>query len=96
MKAQQNINHLRLISRMSTHGQATTRCCIVIQISHLSLPIIKSPGTDIAALDHLLSNRLVSGLDKKVTVTLVLDLYEQVFKLEYLDDQYRDKWIFSI
>ena len=28
-------------------------------------------------------------------MTLDMDLYKQVFKLEYLDDQYRHKWIFS-
>ena len=38
-------------------------------------------------------NRLVSKEDGKLIVTFDMDLYKRVLKLEYLDSQYKDKWV---
>jgi hypothetical protein len=38
-------------------------------------------------------NRLVSKNNGKLIVAFDMDLYKGVLKLEYLDSQYKDKWV---
>ena len=63
-----------------------------------SLPIINAPAhewtTLVTTLDQLSQlSELVSGSSRKLVVTLDMDLYKRVLKLEYLDSQYQNKWV---
>ena len=62
------------------------------------LSIIKAPAhewrTLVTSLDQLYRvNELVSGEDSKLMVTMDMDLYKRALKLEYLDPQYKNKWV---
>ena len=63
-----------------------------------ALPIINAPAHEWSPLFTTLNqlsmvNRLVSKEDGKLIVTFDMDLYKRVLKLEYLDSQYKDKWV---
>lgn len=63
-----------------------------------ALPIINAPAHDwstlLTGLDQLTKlNSIVSGPDRKVVVTLDMDLYKRTLKIEYLDPKYKNKWI---
>ena len=63
-----------------------------------ALPIISAPAHEWSTLATTLNqlsmvNRLVSKEDGKLIVTFDMDLYKRVLKLEYLDCQYKDKWV---
>ncbi len=65
-----------------------------------SMPIINANATEwptlVTALDQLTKlNTIVSGSNRKLVVTLDMDLYKRVVKLEHLHPQFRDKWVFS-
>ena len=62
------------------------------------LPIIKAPAhewqTLVTSLDQLYRvNELVSEEDRKLVVTMDMDLYKRALKLEYLDSQYKNKYV---
>ena len=63
-----------------------------------TLPIINAPAhewsTLVTTLDQLYKlNVLVSGSERTLVVTFDMDLYKRVLKLEYLDSQYKNKWV---
>ena len=65
-----------------------------------SLPIINAAATEwptlVTALDQLTKlNAVVCGGNSTVAVTLDMDLYKRVVKLEYLNPQFKNKWVFS-
>lgn len=62
------------------------------------LPIINAPAhewvTLVTALNQLTRlNELASGPEKKLIVTMDMDLYKRALKLEHLEPQYKDKWL---
>ena len=62
------------------------------------LPIINAPAhewsTLVTALDQLSRvNELVSGPETKLVASMDMDLYKRALKLEYLDPQYKNKWV---
>ena len=65
-----------------------------------SLPIINAAATEwptlVTALDQLTKlNAVVSGANSTVVVTLDMDLYKSVVKLEYPHPEFKNKWVFS-
>ena len=65
-----------------------------------SLPIINASATEwptlVTALDQLNKlNTIVSGANSSLVVTLDMDLYKRVVKLEYLHPKFKNKWVFS-
>ena len=62
------------------------------------LPIINAAAhewtTLVKALDQLTRlNELVSGTGHKLVATLDMDLYKRALKLEYIDPQFKNKWL---
>ena len=50
--------------------------------------------TLVTAFDQLSRvNDLVTGPDSKLVATMDMDLYKRALKLEYLDPQYKNKWV---
>jgi len=80
-----------------THEPLPTDDPIVVDQAY-GLPIINAPAhewpTLVTALDQLSRlNELVSGPDSKLVATMDMDLYKRALKLEYLDPQYKNKWV---
>ena len=64
------------------------------------MPIIDAAATEwptlITALDQLSKrNTVVSDVNSTLVVTLDMDVYKRVLKLEYLNQDFKNKWVFS-
>ena len=65
-----------------------------------SLPIINAAATEwptlVTAWDQLTRlNTVVTGANSTLVVTLYVDLYKRIVKLEYLHPEFKNKWVFS-